>query len=1401
MQKGRKLWEKVLSLVLAVVCCVGIMNLSPLADTAKAANTDVYIFMDNTTGAVAPKTNVYGGGGSTGWKETADYTLVKETENGKWYKTTYDIDTGNNIYIYDGSMKLYGNGSLSSGVSNYFVVTSNACTKVDENTANNQYGLGGGSTQPSTFTFTLKDGTDSKWLSGTKDNTTAYFKVVVNNQTTDMTKVDETTWTVTLPANVGDFTINRCAPDGGVWNSWNVSGSSRGTNTTYTATGNGVGQWGTSTEPSTQPTTQPSTEGGNTNPSGPSGTWTGDKWSYDFDNVEFNHDSVKNNSDKELYLAPSVLYDYKETRIGKTNGNDVYNATSTSGINVDWNFQFASLNKALMEYYNSKGIETHMLIGGFDSLRIADGHALSDFVGYNELNYYDWALNHNLTRTVANTAWTGDVWTIYGVNEDNQKAAMLGIAGETLSNDGNILVRDSRNSDSGYSNIMPYFDNDFLLAGGKYNNTNQNRAAITNTVAFPFRYDEADGYYKFDSNNGTDNVYYNPDTRKLEYSYQTNRVYDYGETYLGYWDNNNQYRWDAEYGFFPFNTTDNSHNNQQGYISYPADGNKGWAYAGGINEPPAKAEAQSKLNFGNGLRVDIPFTISANGKDDNGRDTVFNFTGDDDLWVYVDGKLVLDMGGAHTKASGHINFTTGEVTIDSAYDYVKDWPGGGEGSNVYTPKTSSIAGTNLIERNTEHTLTIFYMERGLFRSNLSISFNFAPISLEASDTYYAEIGTPITMDVPDDFKELIKNTNYTVTSSDGGTVTYEDGSFKYTSDKTKEKAFSETVTVTFDDEGKSKITYEINNYKMNDDVYVIDYGLPVELHTNDEYDLFNNDELTLGSNVDETRELKLSNETNKNKGIVSKYTASEAGLTLTDEVNGNSGYGKAKVTGANYKYDSYKYTLNKFLDDTDTFYYAVQVVAHNTASGATLSAKNATPVMTSKVTIVPASVVYYEDDFSFTSNDGTKTGIIYGDKLNVVNNTSLNFTQSNSWDDLYGFDEAFKNIVGDSANQFTTIDKNSGFVQFAFKGTGFDVVARANNESAAVLYMVVNDAHQLVEMGIVDTYFNNGTAYQLPVISKHDLDYGDYTVRFMIAASSVKDVFYFDGVRIYNPLGTSSDYYKDSNENRYENGAKAESLIKLLENDQVAITTTNKNAAGNAVLEDLKNTEVKSGAELAEILSYGPSNEIYLNNESQLAFYANPNDTVTKDGDRTLQVEIKAVAAGNTATGNPNLSFGGNTINTNTAMYYNVPLGEYVAGKGYLVVLPGAKNSDYVLSYTNIKVKGYDISAFKPEISKTGTYISNVTIKTDAKKITKQSEVEFEVKFSNSVSDLTRDNIKVTGNGHDVTIIDISKIDDSTYTIKTKAANAVGIFDYKFTYNNDDATSASVALTVIAKGR
>ena len=187
-------------------------------------------------------------------------------------------------------------------------------------------------------------------------------------------------------------------------------------------------------------------------------------------------------------------------------------------------------------------------------------------------------------------------------------------------------------------------------------------------------------YYEYDSSNGRDNAFITDinktnKTANINYYNNTNKVHSSSLTN----------------GFFPFNR--NSYVPDQSHLDYAQD-------------------------LGFGMKLTIPFTLNENGTLDGSSSGVaqtFDFSGDDDLWVFVDGKLVLDLGGAHSRTTGSINFKDKTVTAKNTQ---------ANGSATRNSDFSSGFNTN---KNYVHTMTIYYMERGMFDSNLKFGFSFHAI--------------------------------------------------------------------------------------------------------------------------------------------------------------------------------------------------------------------------------------------------------------------------------------------------------------------------------------------------------------------------------------------------------------------------------------------------------------------------------------------------------------------------------------------------------------------------------------------------------------------------------------------------------------------------------------------------
>lgn len=134
-------------------------------------------------------------------------------------------------------------------------------------------------------------------------------------------------------------------------------------------------------------------------------------------------------------------------------------------------------------------------------------------------------------------------------------------------------------------------------------------------------------------------------------------------------------------------------------------------------------------------------TLSANFKMPkdavvNDKDIVFDFTGDDDVWVFIDGVLVLDMGGVHGKRSGAINFKTGEVTVDNVASSVPGRPASIDTIGPVSTIADIFAKQGLTfdnSENSKHSLSLFYVERGGHESNLSMKFNLPTVAEHEPD--------------------------------------------------------------------------------------------------------------------------------------------------------------------------------------------------------------------------------------------------------------------------------------------------------------------------------------------------------------------------------------------------------------------------------------------------------------------------------------------------------------------------------------------------------------------------------------------------------------------------------------------------------------------------------------------
>ena len=183
-------------------------------------------------------------------------------------------------------------------------------------------------------------------------------------------------------------------------------------------------------------------------------------------------------------------------------------------------------------------------------------------------------------------------------------------------------------------------------------------------------------------------------------------------------------------------------------------------------------------NYFFGMEMEAGFTQTASGLDAWGHDIIFEFSGDDDFWFYVDGELVLDLGGVHSAMTGSINFRTGEVKSSrgnsTLYEiFKKNYKARGLSDSEINAKldeifTTNSSGQHVFKDYTNHTMKMFYMERGAGASNLHMRFNLAAVKPGTVVLSKSISGT----DKPDYTLAEFPYQIYYTTKDDGGSREY-----------------------------------------------------------------------------------------------------------------------------------------------------------------------------------------------------------------------------------------------------------------------------------------------------------------------------------------------------------------------------------------------------------------------------------------------------------------------------------------------------------------------------------------------------------------------------------------------------------------------------------------------------
>lgn len=407
----------------------------------------------------------------------------------------------------------------------------------------------------------------------------------------------------------------------------------------------------------------------------------------------------------------STLYDYYTDYELNGKNRDGY-GSCTGASHRNW-VTFREFDQALSDYYQVAGAQYPIYTGHFQP---ADGPEFRQIADTLNLFGYDNENNKFNHFMAINNSQRNDDYTN---GSDHINYAYQGLVADTTSNgnaDGALLLNGTTTP-----TVEPHFNKEFLLGE---NSKNAKLGEVYENVKFPFTkkenlfnddtgvdywyFDSKDTtlYLKQDSGQNSDSKYFLQSTNNRGSSENVNASSDK----------------QGQYGYFPFNET----------------------ATGGV---------ASTYNYGFGTKLQMDFTLTDDGMvetnkigEDNKKvktNIKFFFSGDDDVWVFIDGKLALDVGGAHGKVSGLLEFGETKDGKNSVTAYVsKVKKGGTAKDNDIDEKTVNSAvktvkyngndiyfyakNTNLepLDKGKKHTLTMYYMERGMWESNMVVAFNF-----------------------------------------------------------------------------------------------------------------------------------------------------------------------------------------------------------------------------------------------------------------------------------------------------------------------------------------------------------------------------------------------------------------------------------------------------------------------------------------------------------------------------------------------------------------------------------------------------------------------------------------------------------------------------------------------------
>ena len=768
----------------------------------------------------------------------------------------------------------------------------------------------------------------------------------------------------------------------------------------------------------------------------------------------------------------------------------------------------------------------------------------------------------------------------------------------------------------------------------------------------------------------------------------------------------------------------------------------------------------SNIDYHFGMRADLPFSMTTNGRikstDNESTPITFTFSGDDDVWVFIDGHLVIDLGGIHNRLDATIDFANNTITYseENAADDNNSTASYNDSSFSMTQQLfTTEAGEGIIPMSRDafaltpdHEMQVFYLERGEGTSNCRIEFNL-PMNdtvlvtknatrswnstnnneedlTDSEQTVINEIDFGFTLykkTADSDAFEPVANTNFylvgravegtVINSTDAnghfylkngqsakfiteiptegvtyyvvednvsngfvspdfiyaGKATYdysytgitasdedtentqtvtgtapaadatqipkqvipmpavdEDGSMVWAENKSFE------VTVKGSVEANDSIEFICSNYMdatlpnpsvfAMEDIIVLDYGLSVKIDplVNDLYRGDTVEILYVGG-----ADVTLTTETASDGLVTGKWTEDN---TLDF---GSVELVKGTATAADNSRDTFIYTLSEQLTEVEVLTYIVKTTGTAENAAEEMMENNAFSV--GKVYIVPATVMYYEEDFSglVTFTGKNWVGSVDTDGKSDYQEPGVVGTTTDS---IYGTDVAYLNDSFDSNGTSYYGNTTNGAIKFeyTFTGTGTTIFARTSSKTGYVQIKLydgtTNSGTGYRNIAYRDTYYEDtngsaldadGTLYNIPIYTEEDLPYGTYTVVCTVAKAGTLNAgpvveengvlvkrsggeFYLDGIRIKQPLNEDAENaeltekalgaYDTDGESNLETVTLRNKLITDYESDFDPELGETEEQWPFAVLTDTNGSIIYA----SEYVTAGPKEEVYL---------------------------------------------------------------------------------------------------------------------------------------------------------------------------------------------------------------